>query len=664
MANFSFYQTVDMTSLAIWYGTVTSAGLASISLQDNAGDSATYYGSFSYSATGLIGGAITGFNDYQNNSLFFKVRNASLDAVTAFNYLNNGNVQGLLRYALSGNDNIIGSAANDILVGGKGENTLSGGGDDTFLAQASANTIKDFGLGADVLQVSAGAKATAILQAAWSATPDTTNAGNATFVSTGYALDLIEASGSHGYKITNTAAPAVLTGSAYADTLVSGANNDTLTGSLGNDTFVIKSVNSQITDLGQDADNLQVRTGAIANATIFANWTAGAVTHNAGEATLTSVGFAVNLAAATGSHGFTVINTGLATSLTGSAFADILQSGMSSDNLTGGGGKDTFSVNGTNVAISDLGKGADVLQVAGGSSVNATVLAAWTAGVNTYNHGNAILSTHGHALNLAAVSSGNGFDLINTGPATTLKGSMFADALHSGVGHDTLTGGAGSDTFVVWAGGAKITDLGNGADSLQVNSVHAKVQAKLAAAWVADANTSNIGNVSITSHGFTIDLAAATGKQGYKVTNTGSGTSLTGSNFADTLIGGTGNDTLNGGQGNDVLTGGGGKDVFTFTTLNCLETITDFVSSRDNLQFSAAVYSGLGLTSGPISADQFYAAAGAVTANGQDVRFVYNTSTGALYYVADGDAAAPQEIAILGLTHHPLLQYGDIVVGS
>jgi Ca2+-binding RTX toxin-like protein len=50
------------------------------------------------------------------------------------------------------------------------------------------------------------------------------------------------------------------------------------------------------------------------------------------------------------------------------------------------------------------------------------------------------------------------------------------------------------------------------------------------------------------------------GTSGYKVVNTGVGTSLAGSAFADTLTGGTGNDSLSGGAGIDSLSGGAGND--------------------------------------------------------------------------------------------------------
>ena len=155
--------------------------------------------------------------------------------------------------------------------------------------------------------------------------------------------------------------------------------------------------------------------------------------------------------------------------------------------FTGGAGIDTFMVTGTDT-ITDLGNGgADVLKVSAGATVNATVTAAWTATATTTNSGTANLTTNGFAVNLALVTTGtNGFNVTNTGVATTLTGSGLADTLIGGTGNDvlvggagndilsaslgtnTLTGGTGIDTFTV-TGTDTISDLGSGgADILNV----------------------------------------------------------------------------------------------------------------------------------------------------------------------------------------------------
>ena len=90
----------------------------------------------------------------------------------------------------------------------------------------------------------------------------------------------------------------------------------------------------------------------------------------------------------------------------------------------------------------------------------------------------------------------------------------------------------------------------------------------MTAAFTATAATSNSGTATFLTTGFAINLANATGPNGYTVTNTGAATTLTGSSKADSLAGGTGNDTLIGGSGIDLLTGGTGSDTFLYSSLN------------------------------------------------------------------------------------------------
>ena len=134
-------------------------------------------------------------------------------------------------------------------------------------------------------------------------------------------------------------------------------------------------------------------------------------------------------------------------------------------------------------------------------------------------------------------------------------------------------------------------------------------------------------------------------------TNTSpTGVSLVGSAHNDTIYGGWG-----AGTGNDTLTGGAGAD--TFCMLSGTNTITDFVHGTDILQFSHAKYSAI-TTWG---SNEFYAAAGAVAGHISTDRIVYDTTTGNLYYDADGSGAgAAVLVAVIGTTTHPTLDWQDI----
>lgn len=146
------------------------------------------------------------------------------------------------------------------------------------------------------------------------------------------------------------------------DTIDGGEGNDTLIGGLGVDTFNITTGTDQVMDLGAGgADVLLVSSSAIVNATLTAAWSATAATSNSGAANLSSAGFSLNLSAvSSGSIGFSVTNTGKATSFTGSNLADSLAGGIGNDTLAGSGGTDRLSGGLGNDSI-NAGAGADTV---------------------------------------------------------------------------------------------------------------------------------------------------------------------------------------------------------------------------------------------------------------------------------------------------------------
>ena len=123
--------------------------------------------------------------------------------------------------------------------------------------------------------------------------------------------------------------------------------------------------------------------------------------------------------------------------------------------------------------------------------------------------------------------------------------------------------------------------------------------------------------------------------------------SLIGSAGWDTLQGGDGNDVLNGGQWSDTLTGGAGADSFVWAESgnNVRDTVTDFVTGTDELMFDNAAMTALGADASWVAGDgRFWAAAGATSGHDADDRLVYNTTTGNLYYDADGSGAGAAQV--------------------
>jgi len=141
------------------------------------------------------------------------------------------------------------------------------------------------------------------------------------------------------------------------------------------------------------------------------------------------------------------------------------------------------------------------------------------------------------------------------------------------------------------------------------------------------------------------------GNNGDDLLNGGSGNdTLNGGNGNDIILAGSGNDTLIGGMDNDTLTGGSGNDFFRFnSSTEEIDRITDFNVIEDKIGINASGFGG-GLMGGvALTSHQFRSGAGVTTANSETQRFIYNTSTGALFFDVDGDGAGVAiQIATLG----------------
>jgi peptidoglycan/xylan/chitin deacetylase (PgdA/CDA1 family) len=141
------------------------------------------------------------------------------------------------------------------------------------------------------------------------------------------------------------------------------------------------------------------------------------------------------------------------------------------------------------------------------------------------------------------------------------------------------------------------------------------------------------------------------------------GATLTGESAGNTLVGTVMSDTLHGLFGADTLTGGPGADRFVFETAlsatTNVDTITDFTSGTDTLVLQDLIFANV--PRGTLAAAGFVSSAAPVAADAND-RILYNTTTGAVSYDADGSAAAPAMVFAM-LSNHPALTAQDIYVG-
>ena len=93
------------------------------------------------------------------------------------------------------------------------------------------------------------------------------------------------------------------------------------------------------------------------------------------------------------------------------------------------------------------------------------------------------------------------------------------------------------------------------------------------------------------------------------------------------------------------------------------DTIADFKTAEgDKIQLDNAVMAALGVANGALGS-QFFSAAGASNGNDADAHIVYNSTTGALYYDSNANAAGGMtQIALIGATTHPALAATDFAI--
>lgn len=229
-------------------------------------------------------------------------------------------------------------------------------------------------------------------------------------------------------------------------------------------------------------------------------------------------------------------------------------------------------------------------------------------------------------------------NVLGNAAANTFVGGAGNDILDGGAGIDTLRGQGGNDTYVVDNALDNVVDLVN-----QGLADHVKTTVSYSL---------GLGDNIEFLETVTPTLATAL--------------MLTGNEIAQTITGNAGANVLNGKAGNDALAGGGGLDVFVFNTaLNAatnVDHISDFSSKDDTIKLEnsgAGLFTALPL--GVLHKDMFFAAAGAVKGHDATDRIVYNTTTGDLYYDADGNGAGAA-IKFAVLTTHPAIANADFVV--
>ena len=557
-----------------------------------------------------------------------------------------------------GNDTLDGGADADQLDGGYGNDTLIGGtGDDLFIVNDDTDTITDLGDGNDNLSVGPGAIANASVVAAWAASGLTTNDGTVNITTAGFAVNLALAGGGNGFSVTNMGAVTTLTGSAQNDTLNAGAGADMLIGGAGNDTLASRAHLATVVYAGNQADYIVTRIAGGVWQVVDDNaedgddgtdTLIGVPTVQFADGTITlALNEAPALAAAIAD---TAINEDTAFSFTipAGTFSDpdgdaltfsaalgdgsALPAWLSFDAATG-----TFT--GTPPANFN---GQIALKVSASDGEHAAS-DTFTLTVNPVNDAPVITSGGGGAEAAYVVRENS-----------RAVGKITASDVDAGAYQRySITGGADAGKFQISrTGGLSFISAPNFEKPADANGDGVyEVSVR-----VSDGRESDVQTIRVTVSNLTNEILRGTsagdtilgddgadqlfGLGGTDLISGGRGNDrLYGGLGDDRLSGSSGNDKLYGGEGVDALTGGSGRDFFVFDVTPMAgnaDLIRDFSQAqRDKIVLSMADFTGFTQT-GAITADQFHAAAGATTAQDAEDRLIYNTSTGALYYDADG----------------------------
>jgi Ca2+-binding RTX toxin-like protein len=205
--------------------------------------------------------------------------------------------------------------------------------------------------------------------------------------------------------------------------------------------------------------------------------------------------------------------------------------------------------------------------------------------------------------------------------ANVITGNDAANFINGNGGDDTMSGGLGDDTYVVEQAGDVV---------VEASAVGGTDLVRSAIDYTLGANVENLN--------LTGSAAVGTGNELANVLTGSSGANtLLGGLGDDTLQGGAGADTLNGGDGHDTLQGGIGADNYLFDLAPDLtngDTILDFAHIIDKIVLDDSAFTAL--SAGTLSASAFVTGTAAGDA---DDRIIYDATTGALYYDADGNGA-------------------------
>lgn len=445
----------------------------------------------------------------------------------------------------------------------------------------------------------------------------------------------------------------ILNGGTGDDVITGGAGNDTVDGGSGADVFVVAAASTafQIIAEGNGAFRLQRLTGGTeidrltgVESVRFTNTTVAL------ETPVSYVGTPGNDVKDGSQFNDMLSGIGGNDTLNGLAGDDQLNGGDGNDTLFGGDGNDTIE-GGTGIDQMTGGVGNDTFFV---DSVGDKVFEGPGGGVDTIfssvSNNTAIALNVEKLVLLGTIQTGRGNDLDNH-----ITGNTANNLLYGGIGNDTILGGDGNDSLYGEVGDDFLNG-GNGNDRMEGGAGNDT--------YIVNSQTDVL--VEVSSPG--VDLVQSTagrtlGSFFENLTLTGSASVFgIGNTLSNVIVGNTGSNLLYGAGGNDTLTGGGGPDRFNFRSLASAEgvdTITDFKSELDTLFIQAGTFSNTLFAGDDVNLQSGLAP----LAIGTGPQFLYNTSTGDLFFDRDGTGATAA-IRFAILSGAPVLTGSDFVLYS
>jgi len=480
---------------------------------------------------------------------------------------------GVVVFAVGGNDHLIGGAGVDYFYGGDGNDTLQGGlGADELRGEgghdrvdyrdSSVSVSVNLATGVNTGGTAAGDRLFSIEEVVGSQQSDT-------IVSSDSGLIVFAVGGNDNLK-----------GGAGVDRFYGGDGNDTLQGGLGADNLVGEAGYDRV-DYRDSSSGVTVNLatgintgGSAAGDTlsgieeIVGSTHGDTITTNSGGIVVFAVGGNDHLIGGSGDDHFY-----------GGSGNDTLQGGMGADNLVGEAGYDRVDYRDSSSGVSvNLATGVNTGGTAGGDRIS---------GVEEL-----VGSQHGDTI----VSSESGIVVFAVGGNDYLKGGAGVDRFYGGNGNDTLQGGMGADVLAGEAGYDRV-DYRDSASGVSVNfasgvntggtaegdrlsgieevvgSQHNDTIAASGEGIVVFAvdgddhltagagidrfyggNGTDTVDYSASTGAVLIDLGSGRGQQGYASGDQFSSIERAiGSNHNDTLIGSVAAETLIGGAGHDRL---------------------------------------------------------------------------------------------------------------